>query len=207
MIKRTILLLVITLIVLIEMCLSVKVYGATLTDAIKVQKKLVDICNSYNKSCSVAIIKDTKPRGYTTYNGQIVFTTGLIDKLNKEQLSSVGLHEVGHNVLNHYSKMEKFLTQNEIPKENDIVAMRHAHEHQADLFAVNYLLNNNMSIALPSALETLIGFKNYNKVTPTHPSYTARVKVINNYINNYNNASGTYNNIRYIRNYYLPYKF
>lgn len=207
MIKRVILLLIITLIVLIEMCLSIKVYGATLTDAIKVQKKLVDICNSYNKPCSVAIIKDTKPRGYTTYDGQIVFTTGLIDKLNKEQLSSVGLHEVGHNVLNHYSKMEKFLTQNEIPTENDIIAVRHSHEHQADLFAVNYLLNNNMSIALPSALEAITNPSYLNRTTVTHPSYTTRVKVINNYINNYNNASGAYNNIRYIRNYYLPYKF
>ena len=77
----------------------------TLDEQIKIKSELELICTSYKTTCNVRYIDSYIPQAYTTYHGNIVLSSGLTNYLSYNEIRAVGLHEVGHRVLNHYQKI------------------------------------------------------------------------------------------------------
>lgn len=173
------------------------------TDKLRIQKELTSVCYHFNKPCFVLMTNSNKVEAYTTYKGVIVLSKGLRDKLTDKELKAVGMHEVGHHVLNHYERQDDYLST--APTEIDIIAMRHRHELEADLFATSYFILSNEPNYLPQALRTITAPQHYNTTTATHPSYNTRTRVMTNY-QNYITTGQSYrpDNTIYHRPYYLP---
>lgn len=185
--------------------LSCTIAGATtIQEDIKIRKTVENICKLNNNPCQVEFIPDKKIQAYTTTKGQIVISKGIRNILDYNQLLSVCMHEVGHHLLKHYDRQNEFLKQDRT--QSEIIAIRHKHEIEADLFSVSYSLYNNQPSYLPSALRTITSPNKLNTTTPTHPSYNTRTRVITNY-QNYITTGQDYrqNNIRYYQPYFLPY--
>lgn len=170
-----------------------------------IKKRLQSVCLQMNKPCKVVLSPSMTVQAYTTYDGRIILNKGIRDRLSYYQLLAVGMHEVGHHVLNHYERQDDYLSK--VPTETDIIAMRHRHELEADLFATSYFMMNNKPNYLPSALRMLTHPQKLNTTTTTHPSYNTRTRVMTNY-QNYMTTGQSYrpNNTIYHRPYYLPMK-
>lgn len=168
-----------------------------------IKKRLQSVCLQMNKPCKVVLSPNMTVQAYTTYDGRIILNKGIRNRLNYYQLLAVGMHEVGHHVLNHYDRQDDYLSK--VPTETDIIAMRHRHELEADLFATSYFMMNNKPNYLPSALRILTHPQKLNTTTTSHPSYNTRTRVMTNY-QNYMTTGQSYRpvNTIYHRPYYLP---
>lgn len=198
----------ITLLILLASCTVT--YGVSQKELHKIDKELTSICNYYNNPCKVYFYKaDKTVQAYTTTKGYIVFSSGIINVLDYKQLRSVGLHEVGHHVLKHYQKTDEFIDKHYNNLTPTLVKnFRHYNELEADMFAVSYLLFNNESEYLSSALNRITKPDMHNIETITHPSYNVRVQRIEN-LKKYLYQKQRYNKLRHVNNnkpYYLPRK-
>lgn len=149
----------------------------TLNEQIQLKSELELVCQSYKTDCNVRYIDSYIPQAYTTYHGNIVFTTGLTNYLSYQELRAVGMHEVGHRVLKHYQKIDKFLDKWNFDLKV-LQEFRNNGEYQADLFATLYFKQINQKNHLPEALIKLTAPDKLNVTTRTHPSTNSRINKI-----------------------------
>lgn len=177
--------LIISLILLLGLS-SMKTYAIAPTEQIKLQKELTDLCIQYGSSCNVKFNNSPRVQAYTTPDGTILFTKGLLDKLSYSQSLSVGYHEVGHRVLNHFKRYSSYTWDNYPMNDVKEKTIRHQHEIEADMFATMIALNNNMSNALPDALKVITPNYYYNTTSVTHPSTKQRIYFMKKFENKFN---------------------
>lgn len=161
------------------------VYGITLDEQIKISNEAKVLCTSLNNYCSVRFFESYVPQGYTSYDHTIHLSTGLTNYLDYNETRAVVLHEVGHVVLNHYKKQDKFLQTWNL-NTRELQSFRHSNEYAADEFATKYILLLHQQNYLSQALTKLTAPTKMNLATMTHPSTNDRIKQINSIkINNY----------------------
>lgn len=153
------------------------VYGITLDEQLKIKQEAESICISLKDSCTVKFPISYIPQGYTTYQGEIILSTGLTDYLSYEEVRAVALHEVGHRVLKHYKQQDIFLKTWNLDTKK-LQSFRHKNEFAADEFATKYTLITNTSNNLPQALTRLTAPNKMNMTTVTHPSTNSRIERI-----------------------------
>lgn len=153
-------------------------YGITLDEQIKISNEAKALCTSFNNYCSIRYFESYVPQGYTSYDHSINLSTGLTNYLDYNETRAVVLHEVGHVVLNHYKKQDKFLASWNLNM-NELKSFRHSNEFSADEFATRYVLLLNQQNYLPQALTKLTAPSKMNTSTSTHPSTNDRIKQIN----------------------------
>lgn len=177
----------------------IPVPAMSLTDEIRLQKELTDICNQYNRPCKIIYSNSNKIQAYTTCQGNIIITKALSDKLGYDRTKAVGLHEVGHHILDHCNEQYRVVTDLDKTKE-DIKNFRYSMETQADLFATNYYIKNKEPNYIPQALTAIIPEQSFNKSTANHPSAQIRINNIQTYTNYQQSLPQTV----YTRSYYIP---
>ena len=150
----------------------------TLDEQIKIKSELELICTSYKTTCNVRYTDSYIPQAYTTYHGNIVLSSGLTNYLSYNEIRAVGLHEVGHRVLNHYQKQDKFLKNWNFDR-NELKNFRYNNEFTADLFATLYYKQTKQKNYLPEALLKLTAPDKINISTSSHPSTRIRIEKIN----------------------------
>lgn len=163
-------------------CMSL---ATTADEDIKLQSELQSICNSYKNPCVINLTLSNEIQGYTTYKGEIILTKGLRRVLTYNEVKAVGLHEIGHHVLQHYKKQDKFIATHINPSVKELREFRHANEIQADAYATLYYLLRNEHNYLPEALKKLTASDKLHTETMTHPSTYKRIQIIEEYQNNY----------------------
>lgn len=166
-------------VLLLILITSSVVNAITLDEQIKIRQEAQAICYSLHKPCSVSYFESYIPQGYTTYTGDIKLSTGLTNYLNYDETRAVVLHEIGHHVLNHYRKQDKFLLNWNL-SQKELQAFRHNNEFEADMFATKYYKIIKQKNYLPQALTKLTAPDKLNLSTTTHPSTNQRIERINN---------------------------
>lgn len=151
------------------------VYGITLDEQIKISNEAKALCTSFNNYCSVRYFESYVPQGYTSYDHSINLSTGLTNYLDYNETRAVVLHEVGHVVLNHYKKQDKFLASWNLDQK-ELIKFRNSQEFAADEFATRYCLITNTPNNLPQALTRLTAPSKMNTTTVTHPSTNSRIE-------------------------------
>lgn len=159
--------------------------ATTADEDIKLQSELQSICNSYKNPCVINLTSSNDIQGYTTYKGEIVLTKGLRRVLTYNEVKAVGLHEIGHHVLQHYKKQYTFIATHPIPSAKVIREFRHTNELQADAYATLYYSLRNEHNYLPEALKKLTANDELHKETMTHPSTYKRIQIIKEHQSNY----------------------
>lgn len=122
-------------------------------------------------------------QAYTTPYGNIILTRALTNKLTYNETLSVGYHEVGHRVLNHFGKFMDYYYEHYPLKRKELQYIKHKHELEADLFSVKMDIQTHKKIYLPSALEKISPKKYYKHNTDTHPATEQRIKYMKKYYN------------------------
>lgn len=163
-------------------CMSL---ATTADEDIKLQSELQSICNSYKNPCIINLTPSNDIQGYTTYKGEIVLTKGLRRVLTYNEVKAVGLHEIGHHVLQHYKKQDKFIATHINPSVKELREFRHANELQADAYATYYYSLQNEHNYLLEALKKLTASDKLHTETITHPSTYKRIQIIKEYQSNY----------------------
>lgn len=169
MIRRFIILTILTLIIPLS-CKAI-----TLDEQIKIKQEAETVCRNFKAVCSVKFPMSYIPQGYTTYQGDIILTTGLINYLSYDEVRAVALHEVGHRVLKHYQKQDKFLKSWNLDT-NELARFRNKQEFEADEFVTLYNLLINTPNHLPQALTRLTVPSKMNISTSSHPSTNDRIE-------------------------------
>lgn len=165
--------------------LNLPAFGLTIDEQIKISNEATAICKLYNKPCVVQYSNQNKINGYTTRQGIIVLTSGLTNKLNYNEVRAVALHEVGHNVLDHYKRIDEFMDTWNLSK-GTLVKFRHKMEYEADLFATSYFLYNKEYNYLPEALMKIDPKLTASQTHPSTPDRIYKMKQINLIkVNNY----------------------
>lgn len=160
-------------------------YSMDFSSKNKLKTELESICTVYKNPCRIVYKETNLIQGFTTPKGDIVLTDGLLNLLSYNQVRAVGLHELGHHILQHYKKQDKFLKNWDLDTKK-LIKFRYSNEVEADLFATKYALSSNETNYLPSALTTLTNPTAINTNTVTHPSTATRINTINIYTNYYN---------------------
>lgn len=150
----------------------------TQEENIKIKNELTGICTALNKPCTIILSDLPVAQAYTTYKGEIVLTKGLRKILNYEEVRAVGLHEVGHHILEHYKKQDEFIDKQWDFRVDTLKQFRYQNEVQADIFATSYFIYINQKNCLPDALLRLTDPKKININTSTHPSTQKRLQYI-----------------------------
>ena len=163
------------LITLLILMIPLTCNAITLDEQLKVKQEAEALCTSFNNYCTVKFPLSSIPQGYTTYQGEIILTTELINYLSYDEVRAVALHEVGHRVLKHYEQHDKFLKNWNLDQKK-LIAFRHTKEFEADEFATTYFLIMNVPNSLPQALTKLTAPSKMNTTTPTHPSTNSRIE-------------------------------
>lgn len=165
-----------------------------------VKVTLETTCKSYKTYCKVNVdLVATVPRGYTTYEHKIFLSQGKGKRgITEDELLAVGLHEVGHVVLNHHRRYEAFLnnikSNNIILTKEMIKTVRHQHETEADFFATMMAQQLGMHNYLPEALHSIVGDKLMTLETNTHPATIKRIENIHKFEEYLNSYYGRTNN-------------
>lgn len=137
-------------------------------------------CEMYNKLCYVIYTPDTKVYARTFASGRIEMSKGLLKVLSYDEVLSVGYHEVGHLVLNHFDRAYKikalFRSKNYM---NDVYRQ---HEYEADKFSFYTSVSRNEKSYLAESLKKITAKKYFYTEAPTHPSTYNRIQVIKSYI-------------------------
>lgn len=168
------------LISLLILMIPLSCKAITLDEQIKIKQEAETLCTNFKDVCSVKFPMSHIPQGYTTYQGDIILTTGLINYLSYDEVRAVVLHEVGHRVLKHYQKQDKFLQKWNL-SQKELQIFRHSNEFEADLFATKYYKLLSQKNYLPQALTKLTAPDKMDLSTTTHPSTNSRIERIKIY--------------------------
>lgn len=153
----------------------------TLDEEVKLKHKLEQTCIDYNKTCEVIFSTSSNVQAFTTPYNRIIITSGLSNKLNYDEVQAIGLHEVGHVVLEHCKRhFEATYKLYPISKQQKII-LYHTHEIEADLFATMIARKENTKNCLPIALKKIVIKQKWNVVSSTHPSINQRIKIMKSY--------------------------
>ena len=148
-----------------------------------VASELETLCSTYQHECKVEVTSNKYPQAYATRDNKVIFTTGIINMLTGNELKSVGYHEVGHIIFNHYRKADRFFDNFDFQDSSKIVEMRYNHEIEADLFSTYIDFKNHQFPKLPTALFKIVGASNLDKTSDTHPKPNDRIKYIYKFYN------------------------
>ena len=164
--------------------------------------ELETLCSTYQHECQVEVIDNKYPQAYATRDNKIVFTTGIIKKLTDNELKSVGYHEVGHIIFNHYKRSDKFFDNFDFQDNNKAIEMRRNHEIESDLFATYIEYKHNNIPYLATALFKLTSPDKLTIATSSHPATAYRIEYMykfNNYLKGLSNEKNYYSSYsRYI---------
>ena len=186
---------IISLIILISTIIQVN--AASLNDAYKVKNELEYICMKFDRPCLIIYVNSITIQGYTNPDGTIILTSSLVNKLTYNELKAVGLHEIGHHILQHHKLIRDFQKKhNYVVSDAELKEFAHGYETQADYFATAYYIYFNEHNYLIDALQTVIGKDKLNRETKSHPSAEQRIKNIKEYQRRYNEKN---NNSSYRR--------
>ena len=156
-------------------------YSLTEKEQTTIKNKLENTCNLYSTSCNVYFGNTELVQAFTTAQGNIVISTGLVNKLSYNEVLAVGYHEVGHRVLKHHIKFFEFIYTNYPTTLKQQQKIRHKHEIEADLFATVMAKKDNTKNYLPSTLKKIVIKQKWNEVSSTHPSINQRIKIMKSY--------------------------
>lgn len=156
-------------------------YSITSIEQLQLKQSTERICNSHNKPCKVQFFQSNRIQGYTARNGTINISSGLSDLLSYNEVEAVIMHELGHHILEHYSKTDYFIDHWDL-SQGTLKRFRHKMEIEADLFATSYFILNHKPNYLPSALTKIS--KDINLTSNTHPSSAKRIKIIQEFTKN-----------------------
>lgn len=185
---------IISFILLFITLLTLPVSGSLLD----ISTELETLCSMYKHECQVEVIDNKYPQAYATRDNKIVFTTGIIQKLTENELKSVGYHEVGHIIFNHYKRSDRFFDSFDFQDNNKAIEMRRNHEIESDLFATYIEYKHNNIPYLATALFKLTSPDKLSTATDSHPATEDRIRYMykfNNYLKGLKNE----------KNYYTPY--
>lgn len=157
--------------------------------------ELETLCSMYKHECQVEVIDNKYPQAYATRDNKIVFTTGIIQKLTENELKSVGYHEVGHIIFNHYKRSDKFFDSFDFQDNNKAIEMRRNHEIESDLFATYIEYKHGNIPYLATALFKLTSPDKLSIATDSHPATEDRIRYIykfNNYLKGLKNEKNYY---------------
>lgn len=172
--------------------LTLPAYGSF----IDVSSELEATCYIYNHSCKVKVIDNKYKQAYATRDNEVIFTTGMVSILTDSELTSVGYHEVGHIIFEHYKKSDKFFDNFDFSDASKIQEMRYNHEIEADLFSTYMDFKHNVFPKLPTALFKIVGANNLDRTSDTHPKPNDRIAYIYkfyNYLQRISNNEKNYN--------------
>lgn len=157
----------------------------TLDEQIKLSNEAKALCTSLNNYCSIRYFESYVPQGYTTYDHSIHLSTGLTNYLDYNETRAVVLHEIGHIVLKHYEKQDKFLKTWNL-NQKELQTFRHRNEYAADEFGIRYVNLLHQQEYMSQALTKLTAPTKMNLATKSHPSTNDRIKQIKSIkLNNY----------------------
>lgn len=167
--------------IVLMILLSNTACSLTLGEEVKLKRKLEQTCIDYNKTCEVTFSTSSNVQAFTTPYNRIIITSGLSNKLNYDEVQAIGLHEVGHVVLEHCKRhFEATYKLYPISKQQKII-LYHTHEIEADLFATMIARKENTKNYLPIALKKIVIKQKWNEVSSTHPSINQRIKIMKSY--------------------------
>lgn len=167
--------------IVLMILLSNTACSLTLDEEVKLKHKLEQTCIDYNKTCEVTFSTSSNVQAFTTPYNRIIITSGLSNKLNYDEVQAIGLHEVGHVVLEHCKRhFEATYKLYPISKQQKII-LYHTHEIEADLFATMIAKIDNTDNYLPSALKKIVIKQKWNEVSTTHPSINQRIKIMKSF--------------------------
>lgn len=162
-----------------------------------VANELETLCNIYQHKCQVEIISSEHPQAYATRDNRVKFTTEMIERLTENEIRSVGYHEVGHIIFNHYKKSDIFFDNFDFQDNNKAIEMRRNHEIESDLFATYIDFKYSRIPYLATALFKLTSPDKLSIATSSHPATEDRVRYMYKF-NNYLKG------LKYEKNYYPP---
>ena len=164
--------------------------------------ELETLCSTYQHECQVEVIDNKYPQAYTTRDNKIVFTTGIIKRLTENELKSVGYHEVGHIIFNHYKRSDRFFDNFDFQDNNKAIEMRRNHEIESDLFSTYIDFKHGNIPYLATALFKLTSPDKLTIATSSHPATEYRVRYMykfSNYLKGLSNEKNYYSSYsRYI---------
>lgn len=137
------------------------------------------ICRVYKKDCDFVEVEDKGMYAYSTGLDMIFISSKLRETFTKEQLRGVVYHEVGHVVLEHVYKLNKF--HGSCGNECNLEVMnnlRRRYEFQADRFAVLVAKYLHIKQDLKGGLIILTPIDKYYTTHPSHPSTADRIRKI-----------------------------
>lgn len=134
-------------------------------------------CSEYGISCSLKLDSNDIAQGYANADGnEVIFTKGLFDVLNYNEIKSVLYHEIGHLALRHTDRYNRTIINKNLNSEQ-IDELRRQFESEADLFASMHCSKKKEKNYLIAALVRLTN-GNIGIETDSHPSVKARAKTI-----------------------------
>lgn len=175
LIRQLIYYLLVTITVYLASILTVN--SATLQEQEDVLLEGRMLCTIFGVRCTTVIDPSTRLFANTDGTNKITISSELGNVLTKDELRAVVYHEVGHASLKHIKKLWFFLTTQRFD-EQELKALRHKHELEADRFASYVLLVTNQPNELVSALKKIVAPEYLDKETRTHPVTTERIRRI-----------------------------
>lgn len=160
---------VVILVVFYLLLIAIEANALTNKEQRTLVKEITKVCQEYNKPCKVSIIEDKRTQAMTSSQGEIFFTKKLLDKVTYEEAYGVGLHEVGHHILNHFTNGQS----------------KHYNEFEADRFATWRLISSGKNNTLPNALFKIVPKRYWDYATETHPSTVTRIRLMMMYETKY----------------------
>lgn len=180
--KNTKMIIAIIITFLIFASLLNQAQAANLQDVKDINEIVKHQCSSFGKLCAVRIDMDSLEfNAYTELDNKITLTYGIVQKLDKNELTAITMHEVGHIYFQHAPLLFKLAKNAEWLLTNK--SLRHRIEYDADNYAIKYFGDTCQPNYLIKAFKTL------NKPNPdhesnTHPSVTNRIKNANSMYKN-----------------------
>lgn len=157
--------------------------------------ELETLCSTYQHECQVEITDNKSPQAYATRDNKVVFTTGIVRKLTEDELKSVGYHEVGHIIFNHYKRSDNFFNNFDFQDNRKVIEMKRNHEIESDLFSTYIDFKHNKIPYLATALFKLVAPNELSKATDSHPATEYRIRYMyqfSNYLKEQKNEKNYY---------------
>lgn len=149
------------------------------------QKPIEQICIENGIHCQVVYLKNGVPNAFVQEDKPVIYVTGdLQNKISKDELQSVLLHELGHLVLQHD---KRFKEENEFHKSTfgyemspaQACSLHRQMEYEADRFSVLTAIKYGYPVLLDNFFENhLKNTKGYYLETCSHPAVYKRVEKI-----------------------------
>lgn len=163
---------IISFILLFIILLTLPTYGSIPDVLIELET----LCSIYQHECKVEVTDNKYPQAYATRDNKVVFTTGIIKMLTENELRSVGYHEVGHIIFNHYKRSDRFYGNFDFQDNNKAIEMRRNHEIESDLFSTYIDFKRGDVPYITTALLKLTSPARMSVATDTHPSTLYRIE-------------------------------